>query len=141
MANARQIDALAKDPKEARRVAGKLLKLGEVDWTDWELDFMESMARRSDELSTRQAEILCELRDGAIRHTHAGGYRLAYIVERCWQERLDLSDDDDIEFLCKLKAKGTVALRRSEALRLRRCAVEVGVIDEDANWSMSYAHL
>lgn len=141
MSKERQINALAKDPLRARNTANYLLSFRDVEWTDWELDFLESMAGRADELSYRQAEKLLELRDGAVRHTHASGIRLSAMLETLWRQREDLDSDDDRAFLERLKLRGETALRRRDALRLRYCAIALGEIEANQSWSMPYGVL
>lgn len=137
MVNYREINALAQEPKRVRSTACFLLTLTDAEWSDWELDFLESMSRRDDELSTRQAEKLVELRDDAVRYTSASGFRFTTVIAACWSSRFDLDSDDDIAFVERLKSAGEVALRRRDAMRLRRCAVELGEIEPDQYWSMT----
>ena len=134
MADFKQINDLAKSPGRARQLAGWLLTIGRADWTEWEVDFLEAMARRDDELTTRQAEKLVELNDDALRYAKVSGYNLRSLAERCWLNRLDL-DDADLAFIERIKAAGQSEFRKAEALRLRRIAVELGEIDADAPWS------
>src|SRR5215510_12149966 len=56
MTDYREINALQRDPERVRRLAQFLVALKEIEWTDWELDFLQDMAARvSDEdLTTRQ---------------------------------------------------------------------------------------
>lgn len=134
MANYRDNDALAKDIERVRRTATFLLNLPDAEWSDWELDFLEGMAECSRVLSTRQAEKLAELRDDAIRYISASGFKLATIIDRCWRNRYDLDDQDDVEFIERLKARGETALRRGAALHLRDCAVALGEIEPHQPW-------
>lgn len=103
MASYRDINALAKDPIRVRATAQFLLTLPDTDWSDWELDFLEDMAMHTTELTTRQAEKLVEVRDDAVRYTSASGYKFATVIEECWRNRLDLDDEDDIDFIERLK--------------------------------------
>ncbi len=137
MANYRDINALAKEPKRVRSTASFLLTLTDAEWSDWELDFLEGMSKHDDELSTRQAEKLVELRDDAVRYTSASGFRFATIITACWRNRFDLESDDDIAFIELLKDNGEVALRRRDAMRLRQSAEELGEIEPDQYWSMT----
>ena len=87
MANYRDINALAKEPKRVRSTASFLLTLADAEWSDWELDFLEGMSEHADELSTRQAEKLAELRDDAVRYMSASGFRFETIINACWRNR------------------------------------------------------
>ena len=136
MSNYRDINALAKDPKKVRVTALFLLTLCETNWSDWELDFLECMSTCSEELSTRQAEKLVELRDDAIRYTRASGFNFSSVLEKCWRNRFELDADEDCEFLERLKSRGETALRRRDALRLRKCAVALGEIEPHQAWTM-----
>jgi hypothetical protein len=136
MVNYRDINALAKDAKRAQSTAKFLFTL-DADWTDWELDFLETMMRCSTDLSTRQAEKLAELRDDAIRYTSASGFVFSTVIERCWRNRLDLETDEDLEFIERLKSRGEVALRRGDAYRLRQCAVTLGEIEAHQPWVLT----
>lgn len=134
MVNYREINSLAKAPDRARTLATFLLTLPDIDWTDWEADFLDAMKARAEELSTRQAEKLVELRDDSVRYTSASGFSFKVLIETCWLNRFDLDDEADIEFIEKLRASGHASLRKREALRLRRCAIEQGELEPDQPW-------
>lgn len=127
--NYRDVNALAKNPAEARRCATVLLALANSEWSDWELDFLDGISQRKFELSSRQAEILVELRDGAGWFTKAGGILLAALVKKCWQARLDLSSDERIEFIERLYESGATSFRRRTALYIWSCAIELGEVE------------
>ena len=111
-----------------------LLTLPEVNWSDWEAEFLDSMKSQAQELSTRQAEKLVELREESMRYTSASGFSFKRIIEVCWLNRLDLDDEADIEFIEHLKETGQAALRRREALRVKRCAIALGEVEPDQPW-------
>ena len=86
MADYRKIDALSKDTERAGALARYLLSLEEISWTDWELDFLSSLATRTrpltkaeqgklkkleerltDGLSAAEAKTLAALRDVVAR--------------------------------------------------------------------------
>ncbi|WP_414463633.1 hypothetical protein [Hyphomicrobium sp. DY-1] len=136
MVNYRDINALAKDAKRVQSTAKFLFAL-DADWTDWELDFLETMMRCSSDLSTRQAEKLAKLRDDATRYTSASGFVFSTVIERCWRDRFDLETDEDLEFIERLKSRGEVALRRGDAYRLRQCAVTLGEIEPHQPWVLT----
>ena len=137
MTNYREINSLAKAPDRARSLASMLLTLPEIDWSDWETDFLDSMKSQAQELSTRQAEKLVELRDESMRYTSASGFSFKTIIGACWLNRLDLDDEAAIEFIERLKETGQTALRRREALRLKRCAIALGEVEPDQPWVFS----
>ena len=102
------------------------LLVTDQDWTEWELDFLESLAAHMgpDALTTRQREKLVELRDDAEPISTFNGFNIGSLIEQCWLARQDLSDEDNIEFLEELKTlKGSSAARSDGC-----CAVA-------ANWA------
>jgi hypothetical protein len=65
MQDYREIDRIRKDLIAVRSLAKRLLELPHADWNDWEIDFLQHMARHKgpDPITTRQSEKLVELRD------------------------------------------------------------------------------
>lgn len=126
---------LAENPSAVRALARYLLLLvGRDDtqaWTDWEVDFLESMAaRESDEpLTMRQREVLTDLKNAAERHTEIDGMSVRSLIERCWLERADLDSDEDQEFVVGLRASGQRTVTGRQRWRLVRCCRELGVIE------------
>jgi hypothetical protein len=126
---------LAENPSAVRALARYLLLLvGRDDtqaWTDWEVDFLESMAaRESDEpLNMRQREVLTDLKNAAERHTEIDGMSVRSLIERCWLERADLDSDEDQEFVVGLRASGQRTVTGRQRWRLVRCCRELGVIE------------
>lgn len=129
MTNYRNVNDIAKEPARARSCAATLLALPNSEWSDWELDFLDGISQRTMELSTRQAEILLELRDGAGWFTKAGGILLGALVRKCWQARLDLSSDERIAFIERVYESGATSFRRRTALYIWKCAVELGEVE------------
>jgi len=74
MASYREIAALQKDAARARALAQGLAKLDDMAWTDWELDFLHSVAARQQALTTRQGEKLVELFDDAAWYASVEGF-------------------------------------------------------------------
>jgi hypothetical protein len=128
MASYREIAALQKDAARARAVAQGLCKLDDMAWTDWELDFLHSMASRQHNLTTRQGEKLIELRDDAVWYTAVDGFSLKALIDRCHLLRDELAEHD-AAFIERLKAEGATRLRRKDARRLLSCARGVGEIE------------
>lgn len=134
MADYREINALAKDPPRARSLAKFLLSQENFARTDWEADFLTAMLERRDELTTRQAEKLVEIRDDSILYTKVDAFVFTRLIETCWCNRFDLDSDEDLAFIEQLKNSGKVALRKSEALRLKRIATELHEIEPHQPW-------
>jgi hypothetical protein len=128
MTTYREIAAIQKDAGRARALAQGLCKLADMEWTDWELDFLTSMASRQHELTTRQGEKLIELRDDAVWYTSVDGFSLKALIDRCYLLRDELADAD-AAFIERLKAESATRLRRKDAGRLLRCARSVGEIE------------
>jgi hypothetical protein len=128
MASYREIVSLQKDTTRARAVAQGLYKLDGIEWTEWELDFLHSMAARQQELTTRQGEKLVELCDDAVWYTAVDGFSLKALIDRCHLLRDELAEHD-AAFIERLKAEGATRLSRKDAHRLLRCARSVGEIE------------
>jgi hypothetical protein len=128
MPDYREILAIQKDPARARAMAQVLCKLDDIEWTDWELDFLTSIGTRRQDLTTRQGEKLIELRDEAVWYTAVDGFSLSALIERCHLARDELAEPD-AEFIARLKAAGATRLRRKDARRLLRCARSLGEIE------------
>ena len=131
----REIAAIQKDAARARALAQGLAKLDDVGWTDWELDFLHSMASRRQDLTTRQGEKLIELFDDAAWYTAVDGFSLKTLVDRCHLLRDELADHD-AAFIERLKAKGATRLRRKDARRLLGCARRLGEIEPHQGHSL-----
>jgi hypothetical protein len=128
MASFREIATLQKDAARARALAQGLCKLDDMAWTDWELDFLNSIAARRDALTTRQGEKLIELCDDAVWYTAVEGFSLKALIDHCYLLRDELADHD-AAFIARLKAGSAARLRRKDARRLLHCARSIGEIE------------
>ena len=128
MANFREISEVQKNPKRARTLAQALFALDDMMWTEWELDFLESIGARQHDLTTRQGEKLMELREEATWYVAVDGFSLETLIDRCHLLRDELSEHDTA-FLERLKDGNAARLRRKDARRLLRCARTLGEID------------
>jgi hypothetical protein len=128
MADYREIIEIQKDPARARSMAQFLSALDDIEWTDWELDFLASIGVRREDLTTRQGEKLIELRDESVWYTAVDGFSLKTLIDRCALYRNELADHD-ATFIERLKAAGAVRLRRKDARTLLRCARALGEIE------------
>lgn len=130
MASFREISAIKMDPARARALAQRLWDLWfwENELNDFEDPFLKDMARfDGDQLSTRQAEVLLEIRDDHERLTKMrDGLSVALVLKETYLARDDL-DEDDAEFLEKIK--GATSLRRRDAGRLAACAERLNIIN------------
>jgi hypothetical protein len=137
MTDYREINALQRDPERARRLARFLRALADIAWTDWEIDFLQDMADRMSEedLSTRQAEKLVELRDASVWYEKVDGFSVRLLVKNCCEMRHLLCEHDE-DFVVRLKNEGAMKLRRREAARLMRRARTTGEIEPYHGWSL-----
>lgn len=132
MASWQEIDRIRKDAKGFRALA-KGLHTHISDLTDWERDFLSSIKdqREKDEFTTRQSEKLMQIRDDYVSVTEIrGGFSVKIILRQCYEARLDLSEDDEAWIVQRFEQSPTT-MRRKHAGRLRRCARELGFIEDD----------
>lgn len=130
MASERELRRLMSEDGAGVRLARGLVAMRSVDWTDWEQDFLESIATRdpSRGLSYRQAEILAELRDAASACVLIAGIPVRRLIDQLWQARLDLSEDDE-EWLGGLRAAAVTSVKKRTAARLAASARRIGLIE------------
>jgi hypothetical protein len=131
MASHREMKRIAESPREIRDLATFLLGLADVDWTSWELQFLEDMqVRQSDEpLSMRQREILIELRDSGQAVSTVRGFSVRSLIRSCRLGSADL-DEADADWIAGLHERNLTSIKRRWSGRLVRCARQLGVIDE-----------
>lgn len=133
MSSWREVNEIGKDPSRVRRLAERLLLLHRHEMSEWELDFLDSvmaLGTADQDLTTRQAEKLIEIRDDMKIYTQLDGFNIRRLIERCWMARLDLCETDE-HFINRLRGAGS--LRRSDAQRLLRCARQLHLVDGYVN--------
>ena len=130
MQDYREIDRIRKDFVAVRSLAKRLLDLPHADWNEWEIDFLQHMARHKgpDPITTRQGEKLAELRDDAEYYSSVHGFSVQSLIKNCWVARDDLSREEDKRFIEDLKA--TTCVKRRQLRKLLACARELGEIEE-----------
>jgi hypothetical protein len=128
MASYREMDAVGRDPGRFTLLAKQCLLF--PDLTEWERDFLESLvARPPERLSTRQAEVLFEIRDdNELISTIGGTISVGNLIQRAYQARLDL-DEPDEEWIAAIHNRGTTSLRRRQLGRLKRCCAQLGELE------------
>jgi hypothetical protein len=127
MASWKEIEEFKRDPARARALAKTLLAA--TGWTAWEEPFLDNMAGHEGRLSTRQAESLLVIRDQSLWVSSIKGFSVGTMLQACWEARLDLDDEDDIEFIERLKATCSTTAKYRDARRLLGCARKLHVID------------
>jgi len=129
MASYREMDAVGRDPSRVRLIAKGLLLIPNYQWTDWELDFLQSMSTEPPErLSTRQAEVLFELKEGAEMFSNIGGISVRNLINKAHEGHVDLEEGDD-EWIERVYKSGVSELRRRDLGRLKRCCVQLGALE------------
>jgi hypothetical protein len=84
MPDYREIDRVRKDSVAVSSLAKRQLAIPSHDWNDWELDYLEHMARHRgrDPITTRQGEKLIELRDDSEYHSSVEGFSVASLITK-----------------------------------------------------------
>ena len=105
-----EIERVRKDPKVFKPLAGHLL--ADADYarerSEFATDFLENISRsEKEELTTRQGEMLLELRDEGRRYFKVGdNLSVEILIKKFYYARLDLESDDDIAFIAALWTSG-----------------------------------
>ncbi len=132
MALDREIEQIRNDTAQWRALARRLPSVGSEALTDWELDFLEELPRRTwlEQLSLRQAEILLEIRDDVELVSSYRGYSVKWLCSVCHDNRFDLDEEDQAR-VERLHARGSGSQRRKDAQWLMRLAKRLDVIESD----------
>ncbi|MBS0241376.1 MAG: hypothetical protein JSS20_04310 [Proteobacteria bacterium] len=127
----RELDRLTKDAVAVRNLARLLKAYPPETWTEWEIDFLASMAERdtAENASMRQCEVLLDMRDNARSYSSIKQFSVRELIERTWLAHVDLEEDDE-EFVRSLRSSGATTIKRRAANRLLRCAHQVDAIHE-----------
>ena len=105
-----EIERVRKDPKVFKPLAGHLL--ADADYarerSEFATVFLENISQSErEELTTRQGEILLELRDEGRRYFKVGdNLSVEILIKKFYYARLDLESDDDIAFIAALWTSG-----------------------------------
>lgn len=128
MASYREMDAVGRDPSRVRVIAKGLFLIPNYQWTDWELDFLQRMSTEPPErLSTRQSEVLFELKEAAEMFSNIGGISVRNLINRAYEGRVDLEGHD--EWIERIYKSGVSELRQRDLDRLKRCCVQLGELE------------
>jgi hypothetical protein len=142
MTDYREINKLQRDLPRARRLAELLLAIVGMEWTTWEVSFLESIIRQVDQrleakdkdpLTTRQAEILAELWEESVPYERPDGFSIPSLLNDCFGMR-HLLNDDEVEFIDRHRTTGPTKLRRRQVNFLFHCARKAFVIEPYQGW-------
>ena len=128
----REMNAIAGDPARVRATAAFVLAAIGDDLEDGSEKFLTELARYdgATRLGVRQLEYLYTLRERTWRRAKAGGLRADVLIERTWQARFDLVDEDAEAWLDDVKGQGAgIELSKPEWRRLIALAKQVGLIE------------
>jgi len=129
MASWIEIDRVRKDPKAFKLLASHLL--ADADYarerSEFATDFLENISQSEmEELTTRQGEILLELRDEGRRYFQTGdNLSVEILIEKFYYARLDLGNDDDIAFIVALWTSGRKFITGKQLRRFLRIKDEL----------------
>ena len=132
MQDYKEIDRIRKDLVAVRSLAKRLLDLPHADWNDWEIDFLQHMARRKgpDPVTTRQGEKLLEIRNDAEYYSSVRGFSVQSLIKNCWLARDNLNREGDRKFIEELNASNHSYVKRRQLGKLLACARELGEIEQ-----------
>jgi len=128
----KEIHRIRKDLVAVRSLAKRLLDLPRADWNDWEIDFLQHMARHKgpDPITTRQGEKLLELRDDSEYYSSIRGFSVQSLIKNCWLARDDLDSEYDRKFIEQLKETNCLSIKHRQLCKLLACARELGEIEQ-----------
>ncbi len=133
MTSWREISAYSADPEACRKLARRVFDVYGEALSAWETTFLESIARnaRTERFTTRQAEKLLQIRDDLMPVDVLNGFNLSTLLQRCFEARMDLTDDDE-SWLIELHEKASKFFRTRDARRLLGWAKRLGLIEAAA---------
>ena len=134
--NYREMARLAQDPAGIRGVAKMIMTVVADELSEKSHSFLSDLQSYdgSRPLSTRQLETLYALRERSTRRPTAGRYRAAVLFKLAFEQRFDLPDVDDEEWLETQHARGPeIAISAGEWRRLIALCKDLGII-ERAEW-------
>ena len=133
MPDFRKIDALSKDTERAGALARYLLSLDEISWTDWELDFLTSMASRARPLNKTEQGELKKLEDKLTESLNAVEAKtlsaLRDVVAR--SEQLTMRQSEKLVELEEASQRFTTVEGFNVRALILRCAEAACDLDED----------
>ena len=131
MQDYKEIDRIRKNLVAVRSLAQRLLDLPRADWNDWEIDFLQHMARhKRPPITTRQCEKLLEVRDDAEYYSSVHGFSVQSLIKKCWLARDDLDSENDRKFMEHLKETSCSCVKRRHLRKLLACARQLGEIEQ-----------
>ena len=131
MATCKEIERYKKDAEGARRLCRRILTAAPDALSASGEAILDGIASKTflNELSTRQAEVILEIRDETeLVSTTWNGLSVTRLIRQCYEGRCDLSEADQ-EWIEKVYDTSRSTIRRRSVGRLVRCARE---LDYDA---------
>lgn len=130
MATEPEIHRIRNNRVAARSISQGLFLSYEQEMTDWEVKFVKDMASEegTEPLSYRQAEKLLQIRDAYLAVLKYRGITPRSLVNRCWEGRIDLSEEN-ADFIEVLHSKKSDKVLSRDLPRLLRCAHQLGWIE------------
>lgn len=103
----REMARLANDPGAVRAIAAGLKAILGSRLSEWEREFLQKLERFEgpEALSVRQRETLYSLRERSSRKAVVKGFRASHLIERLWEQRLDLSEEAE-DFIGEMRKAG-----------------------------------
>ena len=132
MASHKEMHRIANDLQAVRSIAKSLLAHPDQEWTDWELDFLDSMLRFKGDypLTIRQCESLLELRDGVEEVFTYNNFSIAALIEEC-RLRSYLLEEPYKKFILALQAASATSIKRRQLGRFLRCCRVVSAVEDE----------
>ena len=129
-----EIDRVRKDPVQWRSIAERLLIYADGGGLKeggerFLRGVLHDMGERP--LNYRQCELLLIIRDDLITVSIYRGCSIKRLIKLCYENRLDIQDEDDEAMVIDLYRIGRTSIRKTDAHNLWRIARNAGALDYD----------
>lgn len=134
MASDAEIERIRKDKGQWLPLAQRLFRhVDDETLAERHVCLLESLVDRKWqlELSYRQAEWLLDIRDEVEVISQYRGYSLKFLIQRCFEARFGLDDEEDLAWITALFGSGRTSIRRYEARRVFVLAQCLDEVEED----------
>lgn len=129
----------AKDIAFFRALAARLQHLPDNDWTEWEWEWLGTMARKADTYAPSEKERLklSEINSYAEQFSGYDGLSVAAMVSMCHRYHLDFTEEDS-DFVVDLHCRQARVVRKRQLRRLIQLCADSGE-NVAAAWSSAQA--